>query len=101
MTRIRQSFPAGLIIALAAIIIGVPAWAEDEGKRPDRPERRHKHRAHMQKMDTDGDGKISLDEFLAGHEARLRERFDKMDRNGDGFLSKDDRPPRDGADDEL
>ena len=40
---------------------------------------------HMfEKMDTDGDGKISPEE----HEAMAAERFSEMDSNGDGFVDK-------------
>lgn len=36
----------------------------------------------MSRMDTDGDGKISKDEFVKGHEAK----FSKIDQNSDGFI---------------
>lgn len=39
--------------------------------------------------DTNHDGRISRDEFLAGRQAR----FARADRNGDGFISDDDLPP--------
>jgi hypothetical protein len=42
--------------------------------------------AEFSKMDTDGDGKISADEWAAAH----KERFSKMDTNGDGKLSTDE-----------
>jgi Ca2+-binding EF-hand superfamily protein len=40
----------------------------------------------FKKMDTDGDGKISADEFAAAH----KEKFQKMDTNGDGKLSPEE-----------
>ena len=40
----------------------------------------------MKRIDKNGDGKISKDEFVAVQ----IERFTKMDKNGDGFLSKDE-----------
>ena len=40
----------------------------------------------FKKMDTDGDGKISADEFAAAG----KEKFTKMDTNGDGKLSADE-----------
>ncbi len=36
----------------------------------------------MARMDADGDGKVSKDEFMQGHEAM----FDKIDQNGDGMI---------------
>ena len=40
----------------------------------------------MKRIDKNGDGKISKDEFIAVQ----TERFNKMDKNNDGFLSKDE-----------
>ena len=37
----------------------------------------------FKKMDTDGDGQISLDEFLA----RAEQRFEKMDGDEDGYVT--------------
>ena len=40
----------------------------------------------MEKVDTDGDGKVSKEEFMAKHEKM----FTKMDADGDGYLSKEE-----------
>jgi Ca2+-binding EF-hand superfamily protein len=40
----------------------------------------------MEKVDTNGDGMISKDEFLARHE----EMFDKMDTDGNGSLTPEE-----------
>ena len=41
----------------------------------------------MARMDSDGDGKVTKDEFMKGHEAM----FDKIDTNGDGVIDADER----------
>ena len=48
--------------------------------------KKYNHKHHMKKMDTDGDGQISKDEFMAHAEKR----FSKKDKNNDGFISKDE-----------
>ena len=45
-------------------------------------------KARMQKMDANGDGKISRDE--ASKYKNLAKVFDKIDTNNDGYLSKDE-----------
>ena len=48
-----------------------------------------KHRGLM-RMDTNGDGKISAEEFAAGGERM----FARLDSNGDGKIAKDELPRR-------
>lgn len=43
---------------------------------------------YLQRMDTDGDGRISPDEYAAW----LLYAFDRMDRNGDGVLDSAEQP---------
>lgn len=43
---------------------------------------------YLARMDTDGDGRVSLEEYLAW----MGYAFDAMDRNGDGILSPDEQP---------
>jgi len=38
-------------------------------------------------MDADGDGKVTKDEFMQGHEAM----FHKIDSNGDGVIDQQER----------
>lgn len=38
------------------------------------------------KADTNGDGKVSYEEFRAAHEEKLKARFNRLDANGDGFV---------------
>jgi hypothetical protein len=51
--------------------------------------------ARFEDADTDGDNKISLEEFKAAHPA-VKEIFERIDRNGDGYLTEDERPGRGG-----
>lgn len=43
---------------------------------------------YLERMDTDGDGRVSLAEY----QAWMSYAFDRMDRNGDGVLSADELP---------
>ncbi len=43
---------------------------------------------YLQRMDRDGDGRVSLDEYLAW----MSYSFDQRDRNGDGVLDGDELP---------
>ena len=42
----------------------------------------------MKRADTDGDGKVSRDEFIKARTARLEEAFTRMDTDGDGKLDE-------------
>lgn len=48
---------------------------------------------YLAKMDTDGDGRVSLPEYLDW----MSYAFDRMDRNGDGVLTPDELPGGKGA----
>jgi Ca2+-binding EF-hand superfamily protein len=45
--------------------------------------------AHWKKLDSDGDGRVSLAEAQAGA-PRLAEHFDQLDANKDGYLTPDE-----------
>ena len=42
--------------------------------------------AHKAKVDADGDGKVSYDEYRASNEKKSERQFKRMDTNGDGFI---------------
>ena len=44
--------------------------------------------SYLQRMDSDGDGRVSLAEY----QAWMSYAFDGMDRNGDGVLTADEQP---------
>lgn len=66
-----------------------PGNAEFSKERIERMEQRQAER--FQRMDTDGDGRLSVDEL---HEGLQRERAERMhrwmDRDGDGFVSPEE-----------
>lgn len=44
--------------------------------------------SYLQRMDTDGDGRVSVEEYVQW----MLYAFERMDRNGDGVLSADELP---------
>ncbi len=62
--------------------------AEANGNPP--PPEGRDHRGFVQRMDTDGDGRISTAEFTAAGDRM----FARLDDNGDGKLAKDEMPRR-------
>jgi len=81
------------VIALSAQLGGA---ADDEAKpKPAKPAGKQDINAKFDKLDTNGDGKISKEEFAASPMAkRLAEKADahfaKLDADSDGFLSKEE-----------
>lgn len=47
----------------------------------------------LERLDTDGDGSISEEEFLAPQTERIATLFDRRDRDGDGLLSAEETAP--------
>lgn len=43
------------------------------------------------KLDANGDGKVSYDEYRASKEKAHERQFKKMDSNGDGFIDADEK----------
>jgi hypothetical protein len=43
------------------------------------------------KLDTDGDGKVSYEEYKTSKEKGHERQFKKMDTNGDGFIDADEK----------
>lgn len=68
-----------LIVALGLALMSSAALAQAPGPRM---------LERLQEADTNGDGVVSRDEFLAMRAAS----FDKLDANGDGFVTADERP---------
>jgi len=47
--------------------------------------------AEKAKADTDGDGKVSYEEYKASKEKNMERQFKKMDNNGDGYIDADEK----------
>ena len=63
--------------------------ASEIASSPKAAERASRMAEHVvQRLDTNGDGVVSQDEFLAA----AKKRFSHMDRNGDGFIDADELP---------
>lgn len=71
---------------LAAMALGVRA--EDAPKAP--PHGGEGQRPQMPKLDADGDGKVTKDEFAAGAAQRAKFFFEHMDENKDGKVTAEE-----------
>lgn len=91
------------LMVLASFGLGSAAWAEtpvadakpvhktgEAGKDFKKMDPKARHEAMFKKTDTDGDGKISKDEFLKSHQERAEKAFGMLDTNKDGTLSKEE-----------
>jgi len=63
-----------LVAVLAAVFV-LPALGMADG---------HKMKKHMKMMDSNGDGKVSAQEYASA----AAKRFGKIDADGDGFITK-------------
>ena len=69
-----------------------------EMRPPPRPDGGGRHFPKLEELDSNKDGRVSFEEFVAGPisqhmpKERLREFFNRLDTNGDGSLSPEDLP---------
>lgn len=70
---------------LAAVALGALSIASTDVMAHNHDDKGYKGKM-MEKVDTDGDGAISKEEFMAKHE----EKFTKMDTDADGLISKEE-----------
>jgi Ca2+-binding EF-hand superfamily protein len=87
-----------LILTTAALLLPIQAQesvAKENGAKH-KPHSKHMLVALLKKRDTDKNGEVSKEEFLAGAKdpAKADKAFAKLDRNKDGKISKDDRPEK-------
>jgi hypothetical protein len=78
------------ILAISSLILGLTqaAYAAHDGTDHDTMESRHHS---WQDADTNKDGVISKDEFMAKHQARAEKMFTKLDANKDGKVDEAER----------
>lgn len=87
------------ILAILALSATLNA-AEGDAKKPEAGKKKAPNPEEMfKKLDKDGNGSISKEEYMASpqakkDEAKAAERFGKMDKNGDGSLSKEEMTPK-------
>jgi hypothetical protein len=91
-----------LTAAACSLVLAAGSFAADgdkperkkDGPRGDRPP--GKPGEHLMKLDTDGDKKVSFDEFKVNprakdkDEADVKKMFDHLDQDADGFITKED-----------
>jgi Ca2+-binding EF-hand superfamily protein len=70
-----------LLVAMAISLLGIISISAHDGKG-----KGHMGKEHFKKIDTDGDGKISKDEWQKFHESK----FTEMDKDTDGSLSEEE-----------
>lgn len=86
----RGVIAAALLISMAALPLGAAAEGHGKsasGQPPHGKAMGHHFQKMMQKLDSDGDGRISQKEFMA----HQREKFQRMDHNGDGYIDDQER----------
>ncbi|ADE13405.1 Calcium-binding EF-hand-containing protein [Nitrosococcus halophilus Nc 4] len=71
-----------LSLVLIPAFAGNPYGSEEEGAA----EEQEMHKKMFQKLDEDGDGKISEDEF----EEAMEEKFERMDKDDDDLLTQEE-----------
>lgn len=79
MHKVFTAIPIALLVTAAASML--VAQEREPGM-----EKMHKGMQMLSKMDADGNGEISREEFVQAHEKM----FDSMDENGDGTLDQDE-----------
>ena len=79
---------SGAAFSMTPLATGYMVAAQDAGEAT--PAKDAEGRCGMSRADSDGDGRISADEFAAAHPEKDPSYFAGMDANGDGFVDKDE-----------
>ncbi len=80
MTTLNNNI--GLVVLIACLVL-VPCTLAAQSKSRDRPQ----GGGFVERLDRDGDGRVSQDEFDGP-----AEHFSDFDQDGDGYLSEDEAP---------
>ncbi|QHS59769.1 EF-hand domain-containing protein [Chitinophaga agri] len=81
---IRRFFAAAILVTAFTT---VKTYAQE---RPADRQHKPKHEGLFQKLDTDGDGKISKAEADKMEKGKLKEKFGEIDTNSDSFIDKEE-----------
>lgn len=76
---------SGSAFAMTPLAQGYLLGAQEAGTTTG--DKAHEGRCGMERIDSDGDGKVSRAEFQAAHPDKA-EKFAKIDANGDGFIDE-------------
>jgi uncharacterized low-complexity protein len=79
---------SGAAFSMAPLAGGYMVSAQEAGDPADVAAKDAEGRCGMSRADTDGDGRISADEFSAAHPEKDPSYFAAMDGNGDGFVDQ-------------
>lgn len=82
--KINRIALSGLIFTAASLTLTSGAMAKERGQRGDSVDRTTKQ---FERIDTNDDGVITLDELTAPAVAKAEKRFDRKDADEDGFLT--------------
>jgi len=86
MKKFTKIILAGMISALPLSAVAADTKTADKAAPADEMGKGIKHGEYWRQMDTNGDGVISHDEFMAGAEKRFKE----LDINGDGKVTAEE-----------
>lgn len=76
----RSFFTTGIFAAFLFLGINAQAQEVQETKVPKTPAQK------IERLDSDKDGRLSLEEVSKAKKGKMAEKFDAIDTNGDGFI---------------
>jgi hypothetical protein len=87
MKLLTRLIASSVLLSISALSLAADESTPMTGQMPMAGQMQQKMQQHIKEADTNGDGNISKQEFMAGCEKR----FQKMDANGDGQITKEER----------